>query len=163
MRFFGIGFLILVFFEIMSIVWVADWLGGSVTLLLMIVSFIAGVLMLRHIGFSTALLAGATLRSRENVSLYQMLWPIRYALAAVCLLSPGFVSTVLAAGLMLPIKGKPVADLNAGSFEVYREARERQNRRSEQEGEVIEGEYRVTDDNEEKPAQKQIDYIDHKP
>ena len=85
MRFFGIGFLILVFFEIMSIVWVADWLGGSVTLLLMIASFIAGVLMLRHIGFSTALLAGATLRSRENVSLYQMLWPIRYALAAVCL------------------------------------------------------------------------------
>ena len=29
MQFFGIGFLVLIFLEIMSIVWVADWLGGS--------------------------------------------------------------------------------------------------------------------------------------
>ncbi|HRM22212.1 MAG TPA: membrane protein FxsA, partial [Neisseria sp.] len=42
MRFFGIGFLVLIFLEIMSIVWVADWLGGGITLLLMIVSFVAG-------------------------------------------------------------------------------------------------------------------------
>ena len=63
MRFFGIGFLVLIFLEIMSIVWVADWLGGGITLLLMIVGFVAGVMMLRNTGLSGILLAGATMRS----------------------------------------------------------------------------------------------------
>ncbi|KLT01121.1 hypothetical protein M671_07915, partial [Neisseria gonorrhoeae CH811] len=52
MRFFGIGFLVLLFLEIMSIVWVADWLGGGWTLFLMAATFAAGVLMLRHTGLS---------------------------------------------------------------------------------------------------------------
>ncbi|MBP7258333.1 MAG: FxsA family protein, partial [Neisseria sp.] len=70
MRFFGIGFLVLIFLEIMSIVWVADWLGGGITLLLMIVSFVAGVMMLRNTGLSGILLAGATMRSGGEVSMY---------------------------------------------------------------------------------------------
>ena len=69
MRFFGIGFLVLIFLEIMSIVWVADWLGGGITLLLMIVSFIAGVMMLRNTGLSGILLAGAAMRSGGEVSM----------------------------------------------------------------------------------------------
>ncbi|KLR78946.1 hypothetical protein M679_02885, partial [Neisseria gonorrhoeae SK7842] len=56
MRFFGIGFLVLLFLEIMSIVWVADWLGGGWTLFLMAATFAAGVLMLRHTGLSGLLL-----------------------------------------------------------------------------------------------------------
>jgi len=58
MQYFGVGFLVLLFLEIMSIVWVADWLGGGFTFLLMIVSFIGGTMMLRHTGVGGALLAG---------------------------------------------------------------------------------------------------------
>ncbi len=73
MRFFGIGFLVLLFLEIMSIVWVADWLGGGWTLFLMAATFAAGVLMLRHTGLSGLLLAGAAVKSSGKVSVYQML------------------------------------------------------------------------------------------
>ena len=67
MRFFGIGFLVLIFLEIMSIVWVADWLGGGITLLLMIVSFVAGVMMLRNTGLSGILLAGAAMLQSDDL------------------------------------------------------------------------------------------------
>ena len=115
MRFFGIGFLVLIFLEIMSIVWVADWLGGGITLLLMIVSFVAGVMMLRNTGLSGILLAGATMRSGGEVSMYQLLWPIRYTVAALLLMSPGFVSLLIALILLLPIKGRPIAE-TGGAF-----------------------------------------------
>ena len=46
MQYFGIGFLVLIFLEIMSIVWVADWLGGGWTLFVMALSFISGIFML---------------------------------------------------------------------------------------------------------------------
>ena len=48
MQYFGIGFLVLIFLEIMSIVWVADWIGGGWTLFVMAVSFISGIFMLRR-------------------------------------------------------------------------------------------------------------------
>ena len=56
MQYFGIGFLVLIFLEIMSIVWVADWLGGGWTLFVMALSFISGIFMLRHTGISGLLL-----------------------------------------------------------------------------------------------------------
>ncbi|MCF7520844.1 FxsA family protein [Neisseria sp. ZJ106] len=151
MQVFGIGFLVLLFFEIMSIVWVADWLGGGLTLLLMAASFAAGVMMLRHTGLSGILLAGATLRSGQNISLYQMLWPIRYALAAVLLMSPGFISTVIALLLLLPIKGKPVAAMQQTPFQTQRTTRS-----GTRDDDIIEGEYTVT-----RPNGKPQDYIEH--
>ena len=50
----------------MSIVWVADWLGGGWTLFLMALSFISGIFMLRHTGISGLLLAGAAVRSGQT-------------------------------------------------------------------------------------------------
>ncbi|ENT1353472.1 membrane protein FxsA [Neisseria gonorrhoeae] len=143
MRFFGIGFLVLLFLEIMSIVWVADWLGGGWTLFLMAATFAAGVLMLRHTGLSGLLLAGAAVKSSGKVSVYQMLWPIRYTVAAVCLMSPGFVSSVLAVLLLLlPFKGGAV--LQAGGAENFFNM----NQSGRKEGffhddDIIEGEYTV--------------------
>ena len=156
MRFFGIGFLVLIFLEIMSIVWVADWLGGGITLLLMIVSFVAGVMMLRNTGLSGILLAGAAMRSGGEVSMYQLLWPIRYTVAALLLMSPGFVSLLIALTLLLPIKGRPIAE-TGGAFTA--QGTFRQPRRND-EGDIIEGEFTV--EPEEKPAPKQPDYIEHK-
>lgn len=95
--------------EIFSIVWVSSALGALLTILLMVLSFFLGSLMLRNIGTSAALLALETLRSRqEGISLYQLLWPARYVLAAVLLMSPGFFSTLISAILLLPLKGKPL-------------------------------------------------------
>ena len=151
MQYFGIGFLVLLFLEIMSIVWVADWLGGGIALLLMIASFAIGVFMLRRIGLAGVLMAGSTLRG-GGVSLYQLLWPIRYTVAGMLLISPGFVSTLIAAVLLLPIKGGPTiaaggakpfnADFenDAGGFS-NTASRTRIHRNDD----IIEGEYTVTD------------------
>lgn len=155
MHFFGIGFLVLLFLEIMSIVWVADWLGGGLTFLLMVLSFAGGVMMLRHTGISGVLMAGAAVRGGKGVSLYQLLWPIRYTVAAVLLMSPGFVSLLIALVLLLPIKGKPIA-----YTETFQSGQNLFQYPPKQHGggDIIEGEYTVTRPSE----QDKRDYIEHK-
>lgn len=154
MQYFGIGFLVLIFLEIMSIVWVADWLGGGWTLFVMALSFISGIFMLRHTGISGLLLAGAAVRSGQNISLYQMLWPIRYTAAAVFLLSPGFISTAVALLLLIPFKGNATVS-STQSFQ------SRQTYSfSKDDVDIIEGEYTVTRTSK---ADKLQDYIEHKP
>lgn len=165
MPYFGILFLVTLFLEIMSIVWMADWLGGGIVLLLMVGSFILGVFMLRRMGASGIFLAASAMRGGGKVSLYQLLWPIRYAVAAVLLMSPGFVSTAAAVILMLPFKGKPVADLGGGvsgrhyaeeeGFAYTRHSGARSG------DDIIEGDYTVTD-GPEKSASSASDYLDDK-
>lgn len=161
MPYFGIIFLILLFLEIMSIVWVADWLGGGITFLLMLASFALGIFMLRRMGASGLFLTAAAMRGKGKVSLYQLLWPIRYTVAAVLLMSPGFVSMLAAVVLMLPFKGKPVADLGAGMSDAagqdgFTYARRNPNR---SDSDVIEGDYTVTEGPDKKDAP---DYLDDK-
>jgi len=154
MQYFGIGFLVLIFLEIMSIVWVADWIGGGWTLFVMAVSFISGIFILRHTGISCLLLAGAAVRSGQNISLYQMLWPIRYTAAAVFLLSPGFISTAVALLLLIPFKGNAAVSSTQSfqSRQTYSSTKDDEN--------IIEGEYTVTRTSK---ADKPQDYIEHKP
>ena len=154
MQYFGIGFLVLIFLEIMSIVWVADWLGGGWTLFVMALSFISGIFMLRHTGISGLLLAGAAVRSGQNISLYQMLWPIRYTTAAVFLLSPGFISTAFALLLLIPFKGNAAVSSTQSfqSRQTYSSAKDDED--------IIEGEYTVTRTSK---ADKPQEYIEHKP
>lgn len=154
MQYFGIGFLVLIFLEIMSIVWVADWLGGGWTLFVMALSFISGIFMLRYTGISGLLLAGAAVRSGQNISLYQMLWPIRYTAAAVFLLSPGFISTAVALLLLIPFKGNAAVSSTQSfqSRQTYSSAKDDED--------IIEGEYTVTRTGK---ADKPQDYIEHKP
>lgn len=158
MRFFGIGFLVLLFLEIMSIVWMADRLGGGVTLALMVLSFAAGVMMLRHTGLSGILPAAAAVRGSGEISLYQMLWPIRYTVAAMLLMSPGFVSLVIALFLLLPIKGRPVSVHTAAQEGAFGNAANPFRRNNGGSGDIIEGEYTVTT-----PSEKnRQEYIEHK-
>ena len=157
MQYFGIGFLVLLFLEIMSIVWVADWLGGGVTLFLMIASFALGLFMLRRIGLAGVLLAGSTLRS-GGVSLYQLLWPIRYTVAGMLLMSPGFVSTLIAGILLLPIKGGLTISTPqhegrpfGADFEHNNDGFRSQATRAriDRNDDIIEGEYTITDSPEQ--------------
>lgn len=145
MRFLGWGLLSLVLLEVLSIVLVADWLGGGLTLLLMAAGFVAGLLMMRNIGFAAVMVAGASVRHGQGVSLYQLLWPIRFVVAALLLMSPGFASDMAALVLMLPFKGKPLdaADFHTGARRGSRGQR----------GDVIEGEYTVSDADPVRPRQ----------
>lgn len=161
MQFVGIGFLVLIFFEIMSIVWVADWLGDLPTFLLMAASFVSGIFMLRHTGLSGVLLAGAAMRSGQNVSAYQLLWPVRYALAALMLMSPGFISSILALILLLPIKGKPIAVMTQTNNPFTQEPPFARPGQKESEENVIEGEFTTVTPVD--PKQRKTDYIEHKP
>ncbi|MFD1244156.1 FxsA family protein [Paralysiella testudinis] len=137
MRFLGWALISLLLLEVLSIVLVADWLGGGITFLLMVAGCVIGSLMIRNIGFAAVMVAGASVRNGQGVSLYQLLWPIRFVVAALLLMSPGFVSDIAALILMLPFKGRPLetADFNTGAQRTQRG----------QYGDVIEGEYTVSD------------------
>ena len=95
-----------------------------------------------------------SVRSGQNISLYQMLWPIRYTAAAVFLLSPGFISTAVALLLLIPFKGNtPVSSAQSfQSRQTYGPAKDDED--------IIEGEYTVTRTGK---ADKPQDYIEHKP
>ena len=111
MRYFGFGLLGFGVLEVMSVFWMAGRIGGGMTFVLMVLSAMAGVFMLRRMGLSGVLLAASAARGGGKVSAYQMLWPVRYAVAGLLLLSPGFVSTAAAVLLMLPFKGGRAAEM----------------------------------------------------
>ena len=157
MRYLGIWLLLLAGAEAASIVMVADRLGGLPTLLLMVLSFMAGMVMLRNLGFSSVMLAGSLFNNRGEVSFYQLLWPLRYIVAALRLMSPGFVSTVLALVLLLPIKGGPAAvrpnqtgqDYCASGYQA--------------DGDIIDGEFETVRPQEEREETRLLEQHDYKP
>ena len=99
MRYFGFGLLGFGVLEVMSVFWMVGRIGGGMTFVLMVLSAMAGVFMLRRMGLSGVLLAASAARGGGKVSAYQMLWPVRYAVAGLLLLSPGFVSTAACVSL----------------------------------------------------------------
>ncbi|MDO4997831.1 MAG: FxsA family protein [Neisseria sp.] len=161
MQILGIGFLVLLFVEIISIVVVAGWVGGGLTLVLMIASAVLGVFMLRRMGLSGVMLAMTSMKNQGQLSLYELLLPIRYAVAAILLISPGFVSTVLAVILLLPFKGKPITQQQQGqSFQGFSGFGYTQ-QNAKQNDDIIEGEFTVEDDatsqtHQNKPQNKRL-------
>ena len=150
MRYFGFGLLGFGVLEVMSVFWMAGRIGGGMTFVLMVLSAMAGVFMLRRMGLSGVLLAASAARGGGKVSAYQMLWPVRYAVAGLLLLSPGFVSTAAAVLLMLPFKGGRAAEM---SFTAYFSGM--RGGRSRDDDDVIEGEYSTVDGNG-RPSEKPL-------
>lgn len=139
MRYIGWALPILAALEVISIILVSNLIGGGWTLFIILLSIFCGIFMLRNIGLSGLFLAMATIRTGNNVSLYQLLWPVRYILAAILLISPGFVSDIFAALLLLPISGKSQTGPNhsfSGSSQAGQE-------------DIIDGEFTVETDNEQ--------------
>ena len=153
MRYFGFGLLGFGILEVMSVFWMAGRIGGGMTFVLMVLSAMAGVFMLRRMGLSGVLLAASAARGGGKVSAYQMLWPVRYAVAGLLLLSPGFVSTAAAVLLMLPFKGGRAAEMAQEhmSFTAYSSGM--RGGRSRDGDDVIEGEYSTVDGNG-RPSEK---------
>ncbi|WP_371751061.1 FxsA family protein [Snodgrassella alvi] len=139
MRYIGWALPILAVLEVLSIILVSNLIGGGWTLLIILLSIVCGIFMLRNIGMSGLFLAMATIRTGNNVSLYQLLWPVRYIFASIMLISPGFVSDIFAALLLLPISGKSLT----GTTQSFSRSTQ------PEQGDIIEGEYTVETDNEQ--------------
>ncbi len=158
MRYFGFAFIALAILEVTSIVFMSQWIGGWFTLFLMIVQFFIGSWMMRNIGLSGVLLAGSVIRGdNKGVSIYQLMWPLRYVFAAVLLMSPGFASDIIAGVLLLPLKGPKGITNNVSGM--YRQARQRSNP-AKDEGDIIEGEFTVSGEKKQ-PNTKNDKYIEH--
>ncbi|WP_024301170.1 FxsA family protein [Pseudogulbenkiania sp. MAI-1] len=96
------------FAEIATLVAMADAWGGGVTMLWVVMSAIIGIAMLRNQQLGALLTLGSLMRQGDRVSLYSLLWPLRYLLAGVLFLIPGVISDVLALLLLLPLQGPTI-------------------------------------------------------
>ncbi|TCW32754.1 FxsA family protein [Gulbenkiania mobilis] len=123
------------FLEIAGLVMLADRIGGGPTLLWLLFTGVLGLAMLRNQRVGTLLTLGAMFRQGERVSLYSLLWPVRYLLAGLLFLIPGVISDVLAVLLLLPLAGPKLRPPGPGGP-------------SAPEG-VIEGEYTRVDDTQD--------------
>ncbi len=164
MRYFGFALIALAVLEVFSIVLMTQWIGGFATIFLMIIQFFVGSWMLRNIGLSGIFLAGSVFRSNQKgVSLYQLLWPMRYVFAAVLLLSPGFSSDIIAALLLLPIKGSGNHTANMSgtnnNSDLFKEFMRQQHHKSDDD--IIEGEFTVANEQPKKPSSDDSKYLDH--
>ncbi len=93
--------------ELISIVLVADWLGAFATLMAIAAGMVLGVLMLRRAGFQVA---RAALASGGVLDLSRVGGTGRMVGAALLLAMPGFLSDVVALGLLIaPRRPAPAA------------------------------------------------------
>lgn len=152
MRYFGFAFIALAVLEVVSIVLMSNAIGGFATILLMVLQFFLGSWMLRNVGLSGIFLAGSVLRNNnEGLSLYQMLWPMRYVFAAILLLSPGFASDIVAAILMLPFKGGRKINTPSGFASGQNPDFSGRGQKKNTSDDVIEGEFTVSNDTYQSP------------
>ena len=148
MQYLGIALLILIFAEILSIVFIAKLIGTLAALCLMILAFMFGsFLMKRSAGLSQLMLAGGILRTGGQISLYQMLYPIRIPIAAFLLMLPGFFSDLIALLLLLPFGSAPNSNSQQQSpFSNYDPFTQSPfTRGSGDDGDIIEGDFVVRD------------------
>lgn len=140
MQLIGIFLLAGAVLEVLSIVMMVKLIGGMLTFALMVLSFILGSYLIgRNAGVSKVMLAGALLRGHGRMSFYQMLWPVRIPVAGGLLMIPGFLSSVLALLLLLPLKGGKAQE-SQGASPFFTQ---RQTARND---DVIEGEFVVRSD-----------------
>ena len=91
--------------EIATLVTLAHHLGGGVVFLLVLASSLLGIWMLRNQKLGALITLASVVRQGQQVSLYSLLWPLRYALSGLLFAIPGILSDVLAILLLLPFKG----------------------------------------------------------
>jgi UPF0716 protein FxsA len=91
--------------ELTLLTMLAHWIGLGTTLLYLIVSALLGSLMLRNQKMAALLTLGSIMRQGQGVSVYSLLWPLRYLLAGVLFIIPGVLSELAAILLLLPLKG----------------------------------------------------------
>jgi UPF0716 protein FxsA len=118
--------------EILLLVSLASHIGLMATLLYLIASALLGSWMLRNQELGALLTLGSVMRQGRRVSIYSLLWPIRYAFAGVLFIIPGILSEIAGILLLLPLKGPEVRSTSSQA--------------QSQDNDVIEGEFRRVDD-----------------
>lgn len=157
MQYLSLIVLVTLILEILSIILVASWLGFFATFGLILLSFFTGLfVMKRNAGFAKVLMASELLRAQNqgSVSFYQMMWPIRIPVAGFLLMLPGFLSSLGALGLLLPIKGKPIETTHFGNkpFQAASQT---------QDGDIIDAEFVVRHGTKPAGQRKQLEIIEH--
>lgn len=160
MQFIGIFFLIAFVLEILSIVLMANLIGGWATLGLMILAMMLGSFLMRNnANVAKVILAGGFLKN-GSVSMYELLLPIRVPVAGLMFLLPGFLSDILGILLLIPFKGKPVAQANQTYF--YQQTYSGSHANRHNDDDVIEGDFVVKNEQgETQPKNKNVDVIEH--
>lgn len=154
LKFLLLFFLIL---ELLSIVFMVKLIGGIATLILIILSFALGLFILkRTAGLSSMMMLIAQLQTKGNLSFYQLLWPIRIPIASFLFMLPGFLSTLFALILLLPLKGKNWQHSQYTHFSQFSGF----TRSSQYDDDIIEGEYVVKEQTKSSSSTK--DAIEHK-
>jgi UPF0716 protein FxsA len=82
--------------ELIGLVLLAGRIGGLATLLWLVASALVGMWILRNQRLGLLLTAWGALNQGGQMSLYQMLWPLRFLLAGVLLIFPGVISDIIA-------------------------------------------------------------------
>ena len=130
--------------ELIGLVLLAGRIGGLATLLWLVASALAGMWILRNQRLGLLLTAWGALNQGGQMSLYQMLWPLRFLLAGVLLIFPGVISDIIALILLLPLRGPQLGAGSGAPGEGPRAANDS----------VIEGEFiRVDDPKKRLPGQ----------
>lgn len=136
MRWIGPLAIALPFLEIAGFAWVGGKLGVAFTLLWVMAAMVAGLLLLRRTGMqAVGKLRAAMAEGREPG--HSMLDAACFAVAAMLLIIPGFVTDALALILLLPVTRHWLLRRMAHHFET------RVYRRPGFEGGVIHGEFTV--------------------
>ncbi|WP_028536799.1 FxsA family protein [Paludibacterium yongneupense] len=131
MRKFLLIVLLYPFLEIAALVTLAGHFGALAVLLYVCASALFGCWMLRNQKLAALLTLGSIMRQGEAISVYSLLWPLRYTLSGILFIIPGVLSEIAAIALLLPLKGP------------------QRRARPVQDNDVIEGEYHhVNDDHD---------------
>lgn len=159
MQFLGIFFLMAFVLEILSIVFMAKLIGGWATLGLMILAVMFGSFLMRNnANVAKLILAGGFLKN-GRVSWYELLLPIRLPVAGLLFLLPGFLSDVVGLLLLIPFKGKPIANQSA----FYQQTFSGSSSKRSNDDDVIEGDFVVKNEKGDTQTKNQsINVIEHK-
>lgn len=95
--------------ELTLLIMLASAIGTPATLLYLLASAVLGALMLRNQKLAALLTLGSVWRQGDRVSVYSLLWPLRFLLAGVLFIIPGVLSELAAILLLLPLKGPDLA------------------------------------------------------
>jgi len=133
----GSLFVVYLLIEIIALSWLANHLGGHFLLLWIAASALAGIFLLRYqrIGFARII---NTFFQSNSLSIYQLLWPLRYGLSAILLIAPGVLSDLVAILLLLPFRGHKI---NIKTNQMHSP-----NHSNQKDAATIEGEYQEIDE-----------------
>ena len=135
MRLFLTLLLLYPFMEIATLITLAHHFGGFAIFMTVLASSLLGIWMLRNQKMGSILAVGSIMTQGRNVSLYSLLWPVRYLLAGLFFTIPGILSDLIAVILLLPLKGPDIPLSSGQPFSAP----------ASEQADIIEGEYNRVD------------------